>query len=93
MANLLATVKQNTLCVLQQGVILFLDFCLEKNNIYMLNFRSVGKIIEKGHLHKGEKPVYWSVVGRSAMAETEVEYEEKTAKRNQAKADQIDLQM
>ena len=41
--------------------------------------RALGKIIEKGHLHKGEKPVYWSVVGRSAMAETEVEYEEKTS--------------
>ena len=39
--------------------------------------RALGKIIEKGHLHKGVKPVYWSVVGRSALAEAEVEYQDK----------------
>ena len=41
--------------------------------------RSLGKIIEKGHLHRGEKPVYWSVVGGSALAEAEVEYRDKTS--------------
>lgn len=41
--------------------------------------RSVGKIVENGHLHKGFKPVYWSVVGGSALAEAEVEYQEKTS--------------
>ncbi|MBT5412603.1 MAG: class I tRNA ligase family protein, partial [Cellvibrionales bacterium] len=39
--------------------------------------RSLGKIIENGHLIKGYKPVYWSVVGASALAETEVEYQDK----------------
>ncbi|TGG91090.1 isoleucine--tRNA ligase [Natronospirillum operosum] len=41
--------------------------------------RALGKIIENGHLHKGYKPVYWSVVGESALAEAEVEYKEKTS--------------
>jgi isoleucyl-tRNA synthetase len=39
--------------------------------------RSLGKIIENGHLVRGEKPVYWSVGGASALAEAEVEYEIK----------------
>ena len=39
--------------------------------------RALGKIVENGHLHKGEKPVYWSVVGGSALAEAEVEYQDK----------------
>ncbi|MAJ87793.1 MAG: isoleucine--tRNA ligase [Cellvibrionales bacterium TMED148] len=41
--------------------------------------RALGKIIENGHLVKGYKPVYWSVVGGSALAEAEVEYIEKTS--------------
>ncbi len=41
--------------------------------------RALGKIAENGHLHRGFKPVYWSVVGGSALAEAEVEYQEKTS--------------
>lgn len=41
--------------------------------------RALGKIVENGHLVKGYKPVYWSVVGGSALAEAEVEYHEKTS--------------
>jgi isoleucyl-tRNA synthetase len=41
--------------------------------------RSLGKIIANGHLVKGYKPVYWSVVGASALAEAEVEYQDKTS--------------
>ena len=41
--------------------------------------RALGKIIENGHLHKGVKPVYWSVVGGSALAEAEVKYQDKTS--------------
>ena len=41
--------------------------------------RSLAKIIEKGHLYRGTKPVYWSVGARSALAEAEVEYEDKTS--------------
>lgn len=41
--------------------------------------RALGDIAKNGHLHKGFKPVYWSVVGGSALAEAEVEYQEKTS--------------
>lgn len=41
--------------------------------------RALGRIIDNGHLVKGFKPVYWSVVGGSALAEAEVEYQEKTS--------------
>jgi isoleucyl-tRNA synthetase len=41
--------------------------------------RTLGKVAENGHLHKGYKPVYWSVVGASALAEAEVEYQDKTS--------------
>ena len=41
--------------------------------------RALGKIAENGHLTKGYKPVYWSVVGGSALAEAEVEYQDKTS--------------
>jgi len=41
--------------------------------------RALGKIIENGHLVKGYKPVYWSVVGASALAEAEVEYQDKVS--------------
>jgi isoleucyl-tRNA synthetase len=41
--------------------------------------RALGKIIDNGHLVKGYKPVYWSVVGQSALAEAEVEYQDKTS--------------
>jgi len=39
--------------------------------------RALGKIAANGHLVKGYKPVYWSVVGASALAEAEVEYQDK----------------
>lgn len=41
--------------------------------------RALGKVVENGHLVKGYKPVYWSVVGASALAEAEVEYQDKTS--------------
>ena len=41
--------------------------------------RALGKITANGHLVKGYKPVYWSVVGGSALAEAEVEYQDKTS--------------
>ncbi|HLS98407.1 MAG TPA: isoleucine--tRNA ligase [Porticoccaceae bacterium] len=41
--------------------------------------RALGRIIDNGHLVKGYKPVYWSVVGASALAEAEVEYQDKTS--------------
>lgn len=41
--------------------------------------RALGKIVANGHLMRGYKPVYWSVVGQSALAEAEVEYHDKTS--------------
>ncbi len=41
--------------------------------------RAFGRIIQNGHLYKGVKPVYWCLDCRSALAEAEVEYEEKTS--------------
>ncbi|MGI9274894.1 MAG: isoleucine--tRNA ligase [Endozoicomonas sp.] len=41
--------------------------------------RALGRIVENGHMVKGYKPVYWSVVGGSALAEAEVEYQDKTS--------------
>ncbi|HXZ60988.1 MAG TPA: isoleucine--tRNA ligase [Steroidobacteraceae bacterium] len=41
--------------------------------------RAFGRIIRNGHLYKGVKPVHWCVDCRSALAEAEVEYEEKSS--------------
>ncbi len=41
--------------------------------------RALGKIFAQGHIVRGFKPVYWSVVGASALAEAEVEYQDKTS--------------
>jgi isoleucyl-tRNA synthetase len=41
--------------------------------------RAFGRIIDNGHLYKGVKPVHWCLDCRSALAEAEVEYEEKTS--------------
>jgi len=41
--------------------------------------RLLGKIIERGHLYKGYKPVHWCMDCRSALAEAEVEYDDKTS--------------
>lgn len=41
--------------------------------------RALGRIADNGHLMRGFKPVYWSVVGGSALAEAEVEYQDKTS--------------
>ncbi|NRB39874.1 MAG: isoleucine--tRNA ligase [Pseudomonadales bacterium] len=39
--------------------------------------RTLGKIIDKGHLQKGFKPVHWCMDCGSALAEAEVEYQDK----------------
>ena len=51
-----------------------MDFSFEAEII-----RALGKIYAKGHIVRGFKPVYWSVVGASALAEAEVEYQDKTS--------------
>ena len=39
--------------------------------------RALGKIHKKGYLYQGQKPVNWCIDCRSALAEAEVEYEDK----------------
>lgn len=51
-----------------------MDFNTEANII-----RTLGRIVENGHLHKGAKPVHWCIDCRSSLAEAEVEYEDKTS--------------
>ncbi|BAW80188.1 isoleucyl-tRNA synthetase [Candidatus Nitrosoglobus terrae] len=41
--------------------------------------RALGKIIDNGHLYKGVKPIHWCIDCGSALAEAEVEYQEKTS--------------
>ncbi|MGA2563924.1 MAG: isoleucine--tRNA ligase [Steroidobacteraceae bacterium] len=41
--------------------------------------RALGQIIRNGHLYRGAKPVHWCLDCRSALAEAEVEYEEKSS--------------
>jgi isoleucyl-tRNA synthetase len=41
--------------------------------------RALGKILEKGYLYQGLKPVNWCLDCGSALAEAEVEYEDKTS--------------
>jgi len=41
--------------------------------------RSLAKIIDKGHLLKGKKPVNWCLDCGSSLAEAEVDYEDKTS--------------
>ncbi|MBL1143154.1 MAG: isoleucine--tRNA ligase [Proteobacteria bacterium] len=53
---------------------LTMDFKTEANIV-----RSLGKIISAGHLHKGVKPVHWCTECGSALAEAEVEHEDKTS--------------
>ena len=53
---------------------LTMDFNTEANII-----RALGRIIGNGHLHKGAKPVHWCTECRSALAEAEVEYYDKTS--------------
>ncbi len=53
---------------------LTMDFKTEANII-----RALGRIIGNGHLLKGAKPVHWCTECRSALAEAEVEYYDKTS--------------
>lgn len=51
---------------------LTMDFQYEADII-----RTLAEIVKQGHLHKGVKPVHWCVDCGSALAEAEVEYEDK----------------
>jgi isoleucyl-tRNA synthetase len=53
---------------------LTMDFRTEANIV-----RTLGKIHENGFLFKGEKPVHWCIECGSALAEAEVEYEDRNS--------------
>jgi isoleucyl-tRNA synthetase len=41
--------------------------------------RLFGKMVNKGYIYKGLRPVYWSPSSESALAEAEIEYKDKTS--------------
>ncbi|QWQ38925.1 isoleucine--tRNA ligase [Gemella sp. zg-570] len=41
--------------------------------------RVFGKMVSKGYIYKGLKPIYWSPSSESALAEAEIEYKEHTS--------------
>jgi isoleucyl-tRNA synthetase len=51
---------------------LTMDFRVEADIV-----RALAKIVAKGHLYRGSKPVYWCIDCSSALAEAEVEYENR----------------
>jgi len=51
---------------------LTMDFQFEANIV-----RALAKIVDRGHLHRGFKPVHWCLDCGSALAEAEVEYQDK----------------
>ena len=53
---------------------LTMDFKFEADIV-----RSLGKIVDNGHLHKGSKPVHWCLDCGSSLAEAEVEHQDKTS--------------
>jgi isoleucyl-tRNA synthetase len=53
---------------------LTMDYAFEANII-----RSLGKIVDNGHLQQGFKPVHWCLDCTSALAEAEVEYYDKVS--------------
>jgi isoleucyl-tRNA synthetase len=53
---------------------LTMDFKFEANIV-----RALSRIVDNGHLHKGFKPVHWCMDCSSALAEAEVEYQDKVS--------------
>ena len=53
---------------------LTMDYTFEANIL-----RALGRVIERGHLYQGVFPVHWCTDCGSALAEAEVEYQDKTS--------------
>ena len=53
--------------------------------------RSLAKIVEAGHLYHGLMPVYWCPVCASALAEAEVEYQDKVSPAIDVKFDVVNV--
>lgn len=41
--------------------------------------KAFGILVGKGYIYRGERPIYWSPVSRTALADAEVEYQEHTS--------------
>ena len=52
--------------------------------------RALGKLAANGHLEKGYKPVHWCMDCGSALAEAEVEYQDKTSPAVDVRFDAVD---
>lgn len=63
-----------------------MDFNYEANII-----RSLAKIVHNKHLQKGYKPVHWCLDCASALAEAEVEYQDKTSPSIDVRFSVVDL--
>ena len=57
-----------------QDPYLTMNFSFEANIV-----RTLGKIVDNGHLQQGFKPVHWCLDCGSALAEAEVEYQDKVS--------------
>lgn len=66
---------------------LTMDFKTEADTV-----RSLAKIVEAGHLYHGLMPVYWCPTCASALAEAEVEYQDKVSSAIDVKFDVIDVE-
>lgn len=64
-----------------------MDFSSEANII-----RELGHIVKSGHLEKGFKPVHWCTECGSALAEAEVEYQDKNSPSIDVKFNAVDPQ-
>ncbi|HAW93933.1 TPA: isoleucine--tRNA ligase, partial [Candidatus Azambacteria bacterium] len=65
-----------------------MDFSSEANII-----RVLGRIIDNGHLQQGFKPVHWCTDCGSALAEAEVEYQDKVSPAIDVRFQVVDEQM
>ncbi len=64
---------------------LTMDFVTEAHIV-----RALGKLTANGHLEKGFKPVHWCMDCGSALAEAEVEYQDKTSPAVDVRFDAVD---
>ena len=69
-----------------QNPYLTMDFKTEANIV-----RSLSKIVDAGHLYHGLMPVYWCPACASALAEAEVEYQDKISPAIDVKFDVSDV--
>lgn len=65
---------------------LTMDYATEANIV-----RSLAKIVEAGHMYHGLMPVYWCPACASALAEAEVEYQDKVSPAVDVKFDVVDV--